>query len=38
MPTQMKITHTSRLIVSGMAMRAVAGICRIGRMPGMLHR
>ena len=26
MPTQMKITQTSRLSVSGMAMRAVAGM------------
>ena len=34
----MKITQTSRLRLSGMAMRAVAGICRIGRTPGMLQR
>jgi hypothetical protein len=34
----MKITHTSSDRNSGIAMRAVAGIWRIGMMPGRLQR
>jgi hypothetical protein len=37
-PTPMKITHTSRARNIGTAIRAVAGMYRIGMMPGRLHR
>ena len=37
-PTTLYVSHTTTARNSGMAMRAVAGICRIGMIPGRLQR